>query len=188
MRLASVLLASSLLASAIPAAASDRGFYVGAGFGEVNTEVDDVLGSDYNFDESNFGFKLFGGYRFFPWLSVEGAYIDGGDPHVKVSDADESLRLGISVQSLVAAAVFSLPVGDRFEFFVKPGLAYWDSTTSVDYSSPGFVDRFQDDDSGSAFFLGVGASNTNGSTSHRSTTATGRSLSTNWTHPPASSR
>lgn len=157
MRLPVLLLTSGLLIAGSPASAADRGFYAGAGFGQMNTEVDDVLGLNYDFDEDDTGFKVFGGYRFFPWLSVEGAYLDGGNPSIKESAGVETLKLGIDVQSLVAAAVFALPIGERFELFVKPGIAYWDAETSLSFSSPTFSDRFREDDDGSAFFLGAGA-------------------------------
>ena len=91
MKLPIVLLASSLLMAASPGGAADRGFYAGAGFGQMKTEVDDVLGLNYDFDEDDVGFKAFGGYRFFPWLSVEGAYLDGGNPAIKESRGDEAV-------------------------------------------------------------------------------------------------
>jgi len=143
--------------AASPSVAAERGFYVGAGVGQVNTEVDDVFGTGFNFDEDDVGFKLFGGYRFFPWLSVEGIFLDGGKPEIRDTVGDESASLSIEVQSLVAAAIFSLPIGEQFEVFIKPGFAYWDSKTSFSYSSPTFSDRFSEDDSGSAFFIGAGA-------------------------------
>ena len=152
-----VVLASSLLIAAFPAGAADRGFYAGAGLGQMNTEVDDVLGLNYDFDEDDVGFKVFGGYRFFPWLSVEGAYLDGGNPSIRESRGDETLRLEMDVWSLVASALFTLPVGERFELFIKPGVAYWDAETSLGFSSPAFSDSFRESDSGSAFFLGAGA-------------------------------
>jgi OmpA-OmpF porin, OOP family len=157
MKLPVLLLASSLLIAAAPASTADRGFYAGAGLGQMNTEVDDVLGLNYDFDEDDTGFKVFGGYRFFPWLSVEGAYLDGGNPSIKESGGSETVKLGIDVQSLVAAAVFALPVGERFELFVKPGIAYWDAETSLSFTSSTFSDSFREDDNGSAFFLGAGA-------------------------------
>ncbi len=153
---ASILLLGVFLATS-PLVAADRGFYAGAGFGQMNVEVDNMYGSSFDFDEDDFGFKLFGGYRFFPWLAVEGIFLDGGNPEVRDTVGDESARLSVEVQSLVAAALFSLPIGDQFEVFLKPGFAYWDSTTDFTYSSPTLSDRFSDDDSGSAFFVGAGA-------------------------------
>lgn len=158
MRLPLALTLSGLLFTAVSASADDKGFYVGAGIGEMNTEVDDgyVYPFVFDFDESDVGFKIFGGYKFFPWLSVEGAYIDGGNPEVKGSDGDFRGRLGIEVQALVASAVFALPIGEQFEIFLKPGIAYWDSSTSISVTSPAFSETASSDDSGSAFFLGAG--------------------------------
>jgi opacity protein-like surface antigen len=163
-----VLVVLSALALAAPSAdAADRGFFVGVGAGQVNVQVDDVFGSGYDFDEDHFGYKVFGGYRFFPWLSVEGAFIDAGEPAVKSTVGDTTARLGIGVQSLVAAAMFSLPLGDTFELFIKPGIAYWDSTTSIRVTSPDFSDRFREDDNGTAFFLGGGAAINSGNAALR---------------------
>jgi len=160
MKLPLAALASGLLLASLPAIAADQGFYLGAGVGQMTTDVD-----DYDFDESDFGFKVFGGYKFLPWLGVEGMYINGGKPEDKQSydsgPVHEEFRLTVEVESLVAAVVFSLPLGENFELFLKPGFAYWDSTTSGRYSYDDGTFSFEDsasiDDSGSAFFLGGGA-------------------------------
>lgn len=162
MRLHLAVLFSGILLASVPASAADKGFYAGVGAGQTNIEVDDILGTGFDFDEKDVGFKVFGGYRFFPWLSVEGMYVDAGSPEIKETLGDESASLNVEVSSLVAAAVFSLPVGDQFEVFLKPGLAYWDSKTRFSYSSPTFSDRFSQDDNGTAFFIGAGAGWTNG--------------------------
>jgi OOP family OmpA-OmpF porin len=147
-----------MLLAALPAGAAERGFFAGAGIGQMTTDVDDVWGSNYNFDESDTGFKIFGGYKFFEWLGVEGAYIDGGEPSVKKSYSGESESLEIGVNTLVAAAVFALPIGEKFELFIKPGWAYWDSQTTYRYSSTSTSFKVSDDDGGAAFFIGAGAS------------------------------
>jgi len=148
MKLPLATLASALLLASLPADAADQGFYLGAGVGQMTTDVD-----DYDFDESDFGFKLFGGYKFLPWLSVEGAYVNGGEPEDKFDCFGYDCRESVEVTSLVAAAVFTLPIGDNFELFIKPGLAYWDSTTHLRVLG----EHYSADDSGSAFFLGGGA-------------------------------
>jgi OOP family OmpA-OmpF porin len=157
MRLPVALVISGMLLASLPAAASERGFFVGAGIGQMTTDVDDVWGSSYNFDESDTGFKIFGGYKFFSWLGVEGAFIDGGEPSVKESYAGASEKLSIGVDTIVGAAIFALPIGEKFELFLKPGWAYWDSTTKYHYSSSSIDFKESSDDSGSAFFIGAGA-------------------------------
>lgn len=152
-----LVIAGTLLATA-PASAAERGFFAGAGIGQVTTDVDDVWGSGYDFDESDTGFKIFGGYKFFDWLGVEAAYMDGGEPSVKKSYPGESESLEIGVNTLVASAIFALPIGEKFELFIKPGWAYWDSQTTYRYSSTDVNYRVSDDDSGAAFFIGAGGS------------------------------
>jgi opacity protein-like surface antigen len=163
-----LFLASSLLTSGA-ASAAERGFFFGVGAGEFNTEVDEVWGSNYNFDEDDLGFKVFGGYTFLPWLAVEAAFIDGGSPQVSQTFVDTngdvySEKLTIAVQTIVASANFILPINNRFELFAKPGFAYWDSETSYRYDDPDPAFSFRDraGDSGSAFFIGAGAAFHNG--------------------------
>jgi len=162
MRLPLTLLFAGALLASSPSKAADSGFYVGVGAGQATTEVDDILGTGISFDETATGYKVFGGYRFFPWFSVEGIYFDGGSPEIKRTLGEDSASLNVEVSSLVAATVFALPVGDKFEVFLKPGFAYWDSKTRFRYSSPDFTDGFSEDDSGTAFFIGAGAEWTNG--------------------------
>jgi OmpA-OmpF porin, OOP family len=157
MRLPLALVITGTLLAASQAHAADSGAFFGVGVGDMNTHVNDVYGSNYTFDEGDVGFKLFGGYKFFPWLSVEGAYIDGGSPEVKDSDgAGASAKLGIELQALVAAAVLTLPIGDRFGLFIKPGFAYWGAKTSLEYSDPYISFKEHQDDNGAAFFVGGG--------------------------------
>lgn len=157
--ISTVCMAAGLLAVAMPALAEDKGFYLGAGAGQAGVKIDDFLGFyGADFDEADTGFKVFGGYRFLPWLGVEVTYIDGGSPSDTARDGDLLGKASVDVQSLAAAAVFALPIGDRFELFIKPGFAYWKSKASVYVADSQFVylDFSQDDDD-SAFFIGGGA-------------------------------
>lgn len=162
MKNSTVCMAACLMALATPAIAEDTGFYVGAGAGQASIKVDDILGIyGFEFDESDTGFKVFGGYKFLPWLGVEVGYLDAGSPSQGgplYQDGTGAWKLGVDVQSMVAAAVFALPLGEKFELFVKPGLAYWSSRTSVYVNDPGNFegnDSFDDEDA--AFYVGGGA-------------------------------
>jgi OOP family OmpA-OmpF porin len=146
-----------LLLYAVPATSAERGGYIGMGVGRVNLEVDNIYGTGFDFDENDTGLKLFGGYRFFPWLGVEGIYLHGGSPEISETVGPESASLSIESRTLVGAVIFALPVGASFEIFVKPGAAYWDSESKLSYSYPGFTYNDSEDDQGGAFFLGVGA-------------------------------
>ncbi|MCC7198615.1 MAG: outer membrane beta-barrel protein [Gammaproteobacteria bacterium] len=157
MKLPLALLVSGMLLAASSASAADSGAFMGVGVGQVNIEIDDLAGSGYQFDENDTGYKLFAGYKFMPWLSVEGAYVDGGNPGISATEGGVSAKLNVEVQSLVASVIFTLPVGDNFELFIKPGIAYWDAKTTASYSDSFGSDRASDSDDGTAFFIGGGA-------------------------------
>lgn len=159
-------IAGSLFVAAIPAEAAERGWYLGAGVGQMTTEVEDLVFTDdfdtADFKESDTGFKVFGGYRFLPWLGVEGTYVDGGTPALEQQGTFEGIpyeaSLGVEIDSVVAAVVFTLPLGDHFELFAKPGVGWWTSTTDERVEVPGYGSgSSKEDDSGTAFYLGVGA-------------------------------
>lgn len=147
----------AMLLYAVPATSAEKGGYIGTGGGRVNLEVDNIYDTGFDFDEHDTGWKLFGGYRFFPWLGVEGIYLHGGSPEISGTIGAESASLSIESRTLVGAVMFALPVGQYLEFFVKPGVAYWDSESKLSYSYPGFSYIDSDDDQGDAFFVGVGA-------------------------------
>ena len=116
---------------------SESGFYLGAGIGEVNVEVD-------AFDENDSAYKVFGGYNFgvVPFLdfAVEASYVDFGNPGSGSVDIDLS---GLNAFGLVG---FKLgPVG----LFAKAGMIAWDAEISID--------SIRDDDSGTDPAYGLGA-------------------------------
>jgi opacity protein-like surface antigen len=157
------LLAAAIALAPAASGAADNGFYLGAGIGDANTEVDDVFDSGFSFDESNFGFKLFAGYKFLPWLGVEGIYLDGGNPELSVSDeAGVRETLSVKVQSLIGTAVLAWPVTQSFEVFLKPGVVYWNSSTDYRITAGDQSGGFDDDDSGAGLFLGAGVGYTVG--------------------------
>jgi len=133
MRFIFAFVASALLASAPAFAADDSGFYVGAGVGNFGLEID-------GFDDSDIGFKVFGGYQFMKYLGAELEYIDGGTA--------EDFGLKIDVSGFNLSAMGILPVGEKFNLFAKLGMIFWDA----DVSGAG-----RGSDSGEDFSWGVGA-------------------------------
>jgi hypothetical protein len=111
--------AAALLAlfAASVAGAEESGFYVGAGIGKSEVEVDDV-----DFDGDDTSFKVFAGYAFSPNLALEGAYFDGGT-------ADETFGPAVveaEVSGFNASVVGSIPLGDVFTLFGRIGFAAYD--------------------------------------------------------------
>ena len=95
-----------------PAMAAGNGPYFGAGIGDFGVEVDD-------FDASDTGFKVFGGYRFMDYFAAELEYIDGGTAEDGVAEIDVS---GWNVSGLGR-----LPLGEKFNVFAKLGMIFWDA-------------------------------------------------------------
>ena len=176
MRKIALALAVSLGLVALPTMAADPGFYIGAGIGQFNAEIDGVVEDEFGdliafkIDEDDTGFKVFGGYQFLPWLGAELAYLDGGEPSISaVVDPDDpgygSEKLEIGVTAITVAAVGTLPIGDLFELYGKLGIAFWDG--EIKGSSSGqacqvLIDLFGTcsaslDDDGEDFFYGIGA-------------------------------
>ena len=54
-------------------------YYVGGGIGQSYVEEDNVASGE-DFDEEDFAYKVFGGYRFHENFAVEADYLDFGEP------------------------------------------------------------------------------------------------------------
>ena len=73
----SALAALALTASMAARADVQPGFYMGAGVG--STKIDDDGFDDIDFDDSDTGFKVFGGYSFNQNFAIEASYFDLGE-------------------------------------------------------------------------------------------------------------
>jgi OOP family OmpA-OmpF porin len=141
------LAALALVAAATANAATQEGFYIGAGFGQASTE-DDVSG----FDQDETGFKVFGGYTFNRYVGAEAAYFDGGE-------MSQNFGGGRSVDAQFTGLNFSLlgrlPLNDSFALFGKAGFATYDVDATARVN--GTVIATSDDDEEEDLFFGVGA-------------------------------
>lgn len=145
---AAALLAATLFASG--AAVADSGPYFGGSVGNTTLEAnisDPDLG-DFTFDESDFSWKLFGGYTFDLGvidLGVEAGYVDLGGP--SVAFLGDEFGLDLTAWDAFAVAGFDLgPIG----VFAKLGMISWDAEVSF-----AGVDLGSEDGSDTAY--GVGA-------------------------------
>ena len=147
--LAASVVAAALLLSG-PAMA-DSGFYLGGSLGNTALEIDfdDGQGGILPFDESDFSWKLYGGYNFdLPVinLGVEGGYRSLGGPSATI--ASETFGVDITAWDAFGVAGFALgPV----TVFGKLGMISWDAELTV----AGF-DVGSEDEQDTAY--GVGAS------------------------------
>lgn len=107
---------------AFPAAAADNGFYIGGAVGQA--AIDTGTLGDIEVDDDSTGFKVFTGYRFLTFLSVEGAYADLGTARGEGTAESE-----ISVQGLSLQGVGYIPLGVA-DIFVKGGIINWETDVS----------------------------------------------------------
>ena len=137
-------LAALLALPALPAAAADNGFYLGASVGQANLKIDDLTNDifpDDDFDSDDTAFKLIAGIRPLDWLGVEAAYVNFGEPE----DTVLGQKLKADGDGISAFAVGFLPTGP-VDLFAKVGLISWDSKISGSF-----------DDDGTDLAYGVGA-------------------------------
>jgi OOP family OmpA-OmpF porin len=161
-----VFILSGLVFGASSAVAQSN-FYVGVGGGQAEanelsfTDFDDGSGIAGSFDDSDFGLKLFGGYKFFEYFALELAYVDLGSVSFDaVSDGSGSIYAAgpvtgsVSAKGPSASAVGMIPVGDRFDFLIKAGFMAWDADVSVSNTAFGTANTSED---GTDLAYGLGA-------------------------------
>jgi OOP family OmpA-OmpF porin len=150
-----VLLPAAFLAVSAPAVAqSDAGWYIGGAYGMSSFSVDTAgIPSSVTVDDSDTGFKIFGGFQFNKHLGAEIGYVDFG----KVGFSGSALGIPVTgdtgVTAYTIAGVGTLPLNESFALFGKVGMFSW---TAKGNASAGGV-SISADDSGSDVFYGIGA-------------------------------
>ncbi len=136
---------------------NDRGFYVGAGVGQFNVKIDDIDQTDEaieRLDDDDNSWKLFGGYRFNPYLSLEVAYIDFGAPEDRFEASGSSGDYKIELSGFAPYIIGTLPLGP-VELFAKAGYYFYDVDVTADFDDLG-SDVFKTSDSDEDFLYGFG--------------------------------
>ena len=134
------LISTLLLGAAAGPALADNpsGPYVGGGFGQFNLHIqnlDDVGQgiSTIAHSDSN-AWKIFAGWRFMPYLAVEGAYIDLGKPGSGYTSSGSDGRYKVHIDGFAPAVVGTLPLGP-VELFAKAGYYYYNVKLDVNVNS-----------------------------------------------------
>lgn len=159
-------------------AAQDQNFYAGLGMGRSSADVtgisrQDVLGIGFNSlssfqngtTKTDIAWKVYGGYRFNPYVAAELFYTDLGKfsreasgTGVTASSSTLSFNLNsdLKITGFGAAALLGAPITDQWNLFAKPGLLFWDAqrtstATTTSSSQSGSIDK-----NGSSLSFGVG--------------------------------
>lgn len=138
------------LLSAAPLAFADAGFYAGAGFGQTSVDLGDTTGID-RVDDTDTGFKLYGGYRFNENFALEAGYADLGEATMGITGLADAK---FEATALFVDAVATLPLSPQFALFGRVGVAMTNAELSV--SVPGVGSASVDDDE-AEFKFGLGA-------------------------------
>jgi OOP family OmpA-OmpF porin len=151
------LSALAALAMAATTAQADvgPGFYVGAGLG--TTEVSEESIEQFIADDSDNGFKVFGGYAFNDYFAIEAGYFDLGGAEGTLDDPEIGFPADfeVGVSGLSASIVGRIPVAAMFSLFGKVGLASYD--VEFDVTIPG-IGSGSDSESESDLIYSGGAS------------------------------
>lgn len=127
--------AFAAISTATPSFAESN-FYAGIG-------VSQAFVDEPGLDDEDTGGKIFGGYRFTKFISVEAAYYDFGE----IEDQGSSL----DVDGISLALVGTWPINDAFSVFGKVGAHDWDAEVSGPFTA-----QLSDDSDGDVFY-GIGA-------------------------------
>jgi opacity protein-like surface antigen len=148
MSLKSLLLAGALLAApAVFAQDNPDGFYIGAGLGQFNVEIDDtsdLTGTVESFDSDDDTLKIFGGWRLNPNFAIELDYLDFGS----AEDTIGGVNVSADINGFAPFAILTLPAGP-IELFAKAGYLFYDVEFEIDDFDAG-------DDSDEDFVYGAG--------------------------------
>ena len=167
---AGFLVAEGLMAAAGQAAAADAGGYIGFGVGQSRAALDanDVnsslaaagFGAVTTVEDTDFGFKFYGGYQFNRNFAIEAGYTDFGkftSHSVIISGGSGTGDGEWKAYSLDVSALGILPVGDRFSLFGRAGLSFWNLDFTFTAMGPGGVGVASQSESGVSPLLGIGA-------------------------------
>lgn len=153
---AAVILAAGT-GTALAASPDDnqRGFYLGGGVGNFNLEINRANQIDNairRLDDDDTAWKVFAGYRFNPYLSLEGAYVDFGRPSDTFDTAGDGGNFSAHLSGFSPQLIGTLPVGP-VELSAKVGVYFVDIDLDADIDSdPEFNSSTREED----FMYGVG--------------------------------
>ncbi len=165
--LCSLIIASALITT--PAAAADMGGYIGLAAGQSRADIDrggiDAtfaslgLTASTNVDETDIGWKIYGGYQFNQYFAVEGGYTDLGEATFNSTITSGGSGTGNGewkAYSIDLSALGILPIGNQAALFGRAGLSMWDLDFEFTATGPGGTASESDSESGASPLLGLG--------------------------------
>jgi len=126
------------------------GVYLGGSLSQNELkDLDDDVPSSFSVDESDTGYRVFGGYDFSKYFGIEGGFSDFGE--FAISSVPVSAK--VSVDGFDLSLVSKLPMSSAVSLMGRLGVLFWDAEVSV--SAIGFpIARESDDGNDVLFGLG----------------------------------
>lgn len=127
--------------------------YIGASIGQSRIDLDCPGG--FSCDETDTGFKVFGGYMFTPNFGAELSYTDFGNANASASLGFTRVNVSFDGSAIALFGIASAPINEQFSVFGKLGIASFD--TEVTGAVPGFGSS-NESESYTSVAYGIGAS------------------------------
>lgn len=108
----------------------DTGLYLGAGVGASESKID-TGGFTGSVDESDTGWKIFGGYQFSRHFAVEAGYYDLGKVSFSGTAGGAALSGNFDSTALGLSLVGILPVWNNFSLLGRLGVSYGEQEASA---------------------------------------------------------
>lgn len=133
-------------------AADEKGWYLGAGYGQSKADIDEAKtnssfgsytgGASTTSDETDAGWKLFGGYQLTRNWGVELAYVDFGQASTNTRATTTGVgtdvyRYEYDAKGWSIVGVGTAMVGDTFGVFGKIGTFRWDLDQKCSFTGGG---------------------------------------------------
>jgi Outer membrane protein beta-barrel domain len=156
-------LGTAALIAAVPVASADPSTgdaYVGGGWGRFDLDLDNFNDVDTAVNSithaSNYdSWKIFAGYRFSPYLALEGDYLNFEHAADGFVGSGSNGNYALHVGGFAPFVVGTLPAGP-VEFFGKAGWLFYNSDLHVNFNAPG-QEFLESTHSRSDFIWGGGA-------------------------------
>lgn len=158
-QLRSTLGAGALLAALLAPVPGHAQFYLGGGGGQTKFhDLEEVrtacttVGATCTVDDTDTGFKLFAGYRFGPYLALEGGYIDLGES-VADSTVPVTATAELTAQGGFVSLLPQIPIGTVGAIFGRIGL----SAVDAELTASAGGESFEDSSGAAGLVFGAGA-------------------------------
>jgi OOP family OmpA-OmpF porin len=148
--LAAAIAAAGLLATATPSFAQQAYLGASAGPSKIYLDCDGAI----TCDETDTGFKVYGGYMFTPNIGIELAYADLGSASATALVSGRRVIATLDGSAVSATAVLAAPLSDSFSLFARLGFASVDAKLSGSVAGLGSA---SDTESNASVAYGIGA-------------------------------